>query len=112
MGDLPSQHEADQPGLGPQRARGRRGAHVLHVMFGRALNLRRSANLERQVLHGPIARSTNALDDAPQYYERVCLRAAAEHCGIERPQPLRPPARPDPADGYKGPLLSRAVRIN
>ena len=47
-----------------------------------ALNLRRSANLERQVLHGPIAWSTNTLDDAPKYYERVCLRAAAELCGL------------------------------
>ena len=83
------------------KARGRRGSHVLHGclvrMFGRALNLRRSANLESQVLHGPIAWSTNALDDAPQYYERVCLRRgrALRHWrrGHSRPCDLRPRPR-------------------
>ena len=81
-------------------------------MFGRALNLRRSANPERQVLHGPIAWSTNALDDAPQYYERVCLRAAAEHCGIGEATAAPATSGPGPADGYKGPLLSRVVHID
>ena len=78
-----------------------------------ALNLRRSANLERQVLHGPIAWSTNTLDDAPKYYERVCLRAAAELCGLGEATAAPPcDLRPRPADGYKGLLLSRVVHID